>query len=123
VLVLVSQPLLTTLSQSPKLILQLPTAQLLAAQATVPLAIAAHGLPHAPQLPTLVAVSTSQLSMGPALQVRLVPVHMVLMQLPAAQAALVAPTAVQVLPQLPQLAKSLAPLVSQPSTWLPLQSR
>ena len=123
VVMLVSQPLVTLPSQLSKLALQLPIPQLLAAQPGVPLATAAQTLPHVPQLLALTAVSVSQPSTGPALQVRKLPVQAVVEQLPAEHAGVVAPTLVQTLPQFPQLAKSLAPLVSQPSLASPLQSR
>jgi hypothetical protein len=123
VVMLVSQPLVTLPSQLSKLALQLPIPQLLAAQPGVPLATAAHTLPHVPQLLALTAVSVSQPSTGPALQVRKLPVHIVEVQLPAEHAGVVAPTLLQTFPQFPQLPRSLAPLVSHPSLASPLQSR
>ncbi len=123
VLMLVSQPFPTLPSQLSKPMLQLPMPQLLAAQPAVPLATAGQTLLQVPQLPALVAVLVSQPSTGPALQVRKDPEHAVEPQLPAEQAAVSAPVWGHALPQLPQLATSLAPLTSQPSLASPLQSR
>jgi len=120
VAVAASQPLAALPSQSAKPAAQLATAHAPAMQAAVPLA-AAQARPHAPQLPALVRVSTSQPLAGLRSQSAKPALHAPIAHAPAAHVA-AALAKLQARPQAPQWAALVRVSASHPLAALRSQS-